>query len=117
MNKHDIYQEVIEVAITIRLKRMGRQNTAFYRLVVCDEKGSAKGGAYIEELGSINPVKNPAIIKVDKVKISKWLKDGARLSDTAKGILKEAGIFAEVMPKKAPKKKKAKKEKPAKKAK
>ncbi len=105
------------MAITIRLKRMGRKNTAFYRLVVCDERGAAKGGAYIEELGSINPVKNPAIIKVDKEKIAKWLRNGAGLSDTAKGILKEAGIFAEVMPPKKAKNKKSKKEKTAKKAK
>ena len=105
------------MAITIRLKRMGRQNTAFFRIVVSDEKKSAKGGAYIEELGYINPTKNPAVIKIDKDKTAKWLKNGARISDTAKGILKETGIFAEVMPKPAVKKKKAKKAKPAKKAK
>jgi small subunit ribosomal protein S16 len=101
------------VAVVIRLKRMGKENAAFYRIVVADERRSAKGGMYIEELGHYNPVKNPAIVKLDNERAAYWVSKGAKVSPTMSSILKKNGV---VMPVKARKVKKEKKEKKAKKA-
>ncbi len=101
------------MAVVIRLKRMGKENAAFYRIVVADERRSAKGGMYIEELGHYNPVKNPAIVKLDNERAAYWVSKGAKVSPTMSSILKKNGV---VMPVKARKVKKEKKEKKAKKA-
>jgi small subunit ribosomal protein S16 len=97
------------VAVVIRLKRMGKENAAFYRIVVADERRSAKGGMYIEELGHYNPIKNPAIIKLDNDRASYWVSKGAKVSPTMGSILKKNGVVMPVKAKKAKKEKKAKK--------
>lgn len=81
------------MAIIIRMKRMGKTNTAFYRIVVANERKSAKGGPYVEEIGYYNPVKNPAEIKVDVDKAKAWQAKGAKVSETVKSILKKAGAY------------------------
>jgi small subunit ribosomal protein S16 len=97
------------MAITIRMKRMGRENSPYFRIVASDHRRSAKGGQYVEEVGSYNPTKVPAIVQLDKDKIAVWLKKGATMSETVKSLLKSAGIYKEIAPVKAPKKKKVKK--------
>jgi len=97
------------VAIVIRLKRMGKENAAFYRIVVADERRSAKGGMYIEELGHYNPIKNPAIIKLNNERASYWVSKGAKVSPTMNSILKKNGVVMPVKKKKVKKEKKAKK--------
>ncbi|MBP7792859.1 MAG: 30S ribosomal protein S16 [Candidatus Goldbacteria bacterium] len=92
------------MASVIRLKRMGKANTPFYRIVVIDEKKSAKGGKYIEELGHYFPLKDDVKINVEKT--IEWLKKGAKISDTVKDMIKNTEAYKS-MPKK--KKKKSKK--------
>ena len=43
------------MATKIRLKRIGRRNRPFYRVVVMDSRNK-RDGAAIEELGWFNPV-------------------------------------------------------------
>jgi small subunit ribosomal protein S16 len=100
------------VAVIIRLKRMGKENTAFYRIVVADERRSAKGGAYIEELGNYNPMKSPAVINLKNERALYWLEKGARVSPTINAILSKNGVALAPKAKK-PKKPKVKKEKKA----
>jgi small subunit ribosomal protein S16 len=97
-----------KVALILRLKRMGRENTSFFRIVVADERRSAKGGPYIEELGYYNPTKNPPVIKIDTDKVNAWVAKGAKYSPTVKSIMRKVGAYKPVH---ATKKKKAKKEK------
>lgn len=97
------------MAIVIRLKRMGKENAAFYRIVVADERRSAKGGMYIEELGHYNPIKNPAIVKLNNERASYWVSKGAKVSPTMSSILKKNGVAMPVKAKKVKKEKKAKK--------
>ena len=97
------------MAVVIRLKRMGKENTPFYRIVVADERRSAKGGMYIEELGNYNPTKNPAIINLKNDRASYWLSKGAKTSPTMNSILKKNGVVLPVKAKKVKKEKKAKK--------
>jgi len=100
------------MALIIRMKRMGRENHAFFRIVVADERKSAKGGPYIEELGYYDPTKNPPIIKLDTEKVNAWVAKGAGYSDTVKSIMRKMGAYKPVH---ATKKKKVKKEKKEKK--
>jgi small subunit ribosomal protein S16 len=93
------------VAVIIRLKRMGKENTAFYRIVVSDERKSAKSGPYIEELGFYNPVKNPPVIKLNGERALYWISKGAKTSPTIASIMKSQGVK---VPAKAPKAKKPK---------
>ena len=80
------------MATKIRLKRLGAKKEPFYRLVVTDSR-SPRDGRFIEEIGYYNPIKQPEVIQIDEEKVLKWLGTGAQPSDTAKGLLKRAGIW------------------------
>ena len=79
------------MAVKIRLTRMGDKKSPFYRVVVTDSR-KARDGAYIEKLGTYNPLTNPAEIKLDAEKVKTWLRNGATPTDTAKDLLVQAGI-------------------------
>jgi len=97
------------MALIIRMRRMGKANMPFYRVVVADERKAAKGGLYVEELGYYNPSVNPAVVKINTDKAKEWIAKGAKLSNTAKMLLKKLGAYEAKQTK--PKKKKVKKEK------
>nr|WP_321502903.1 30S ribosomal protein S16 [uncultured Dethiosulfovibrio sp.] len=80
------------MAVRIRLARHGRKKAPFYRLVVADSR-SPRDGRYIEQLGTYNPMTDPSEINVDIEKALAWLSKGALPSDTAKGLLKKAGVW------------------------
>jgi len=81
------------MAVKIRLKRMGAKKKPFYRIVVADSR-SPRDGRFIEELGYYDPLKDPAEIKVDAEKVSKWISNGAQPTETAKALLKKSGALA-----------------------
>ena len=78
--------------VKIRLKRMGAHKKPFYRVVVADAR-VARDGICIEELGTYDPLADPAAIKIDAEAAKKWLANGAQPTDTAKALLKKAGII------------------------
>ncbi len=80
------------MAVRIRLSRHGRKKRPFYRLVVADSH-SPRDGRFIEELGTYDPMQDPAAIKVNEESALKWLRNGALPSDTARAILKKAGVW------------------------
>ena len=80
------------MAVRIRLTRLGDKKSPFYRVVVADSR-VARDGKYIEQLGTYNPLKNPAEIKIDAEKATKWLKNGAEPTETAKALLQTAGVI------------------------
>ncbi len=47
------------MAVRIRLARFGRKKQPFYRLVVADSR-APRDGAFIEQIGSYDPMKEPA---------------------------------------------------------
>ena len=79
------------MATKIRLKRMGSKKAPFYRVVVCDSR-YPRDGRFIEILGYYNPLTDPAEIRINEDRAKQWLADGAQPSDTAKSVLKKAGI-------------------------
>lgn len=78
--------------VKIRLKRMGAKKAPFYRIVVADSR-SPRDGRDIETIGTYDPTKNPAVIKIDEEKTLEWLNKGAMASDTVKSILSDNGII------------------------
>lgn len=80
------------MAVRIRLRRMGAKKRPFYRLVVADSR-SGRDGRVIEWLGEYDPVAEPTHVKVDTEKALAWIKKGAQPSDTARRLLKLAGVF------------------------
>ena len=77
--------------VKIRLRRMGAKKAPYYRVVVADSH-SPRDGRFIEEIGYYDPLKDPAVIKIDEEKANKWLAEGAIVSDTVKSLFKKAGI-------------------------
>ena len=78
--------------VKIRLKRMGTTKRPFYRVVVADSK-SPRDGRAIEEIGTYNPVANPAEVKINKELAIKWLKNGAEPTDTVRNLLSQTGVL------------------------
>jgi small subunit ribosomal protein S16 len=80
------------MAVRIRLKRMGAHKAPFYRVVVSDSR-SPRDGRFIEEIGTYNPVANPAVVNIDEEKALKWLQTGAQASDTVRSLFSKAGLM------------------------
>ena len=80
------------MAVKIRLKRIGAKKTPFYRVVVADER-SPRDGKFIEEIGYYNPLINPAEIKINAEKATKWLECGAQPTETVRTLLKKSEII------------------------
>ena len=78
--------------VKIRLRRMGAKKNPFYRIVVADSR-SPRDGRCIEEIGTYNPMAEPAVITVDAEKAQTWIKNGAQPTDTVRGLLKKAGVL------------------------
>ncbi len=77
------------MAVKIRLKRMGMKKKPFYRVVVADER-TPRDGRFIEEIGTYDPMTNPAQIKIDVEKADNWMKNGAQPTDTVRILLNKA---------------------------
>ena len=78
--------------VKIRLRRMGAKMAPFYRVVVADAR-SPRDGRCIEEIGTYNPLTNPAVVSIDVEKAQNWIKNGAQPTDTVRGLLKKAGVL------------------------
>ena len=78
--------------VKIRLRRMGAKKAPYYRIVVADAR-APRDGRCIEEIGTYNPLTEPATITVDVEKAQNWIKNGAQPTDTVRGLLKNAGVL------------------------
>jgi small subunit ribosomal protein S16 len=81
----------MNMAVKMRLKRMGQKKAPFYRVVVADSR-SPRDGRFIEEVGYYDPNQNPSVVKIDEEKAKKWLATGAQPTETVAKLLKVAGI-------------------------
>jgi small subunit ribosomal protein S16 len=76
------------MSVVIRLSRHGAKKTPFYRIVVSDSR-SPRDGKYIEQIGTYNPKAASGGIKLDKEKAEKWIKQGAKPSQTVSELVKK----------------------------
>ena len=75
--------------VKIRLQRFGKKKSPFYHIVVADSK-SPRDGRIIEQIGTYNPMTEPSSIVLDKEKVEKWIKKGAKPTDTVKALIEKA---------------------------
>lgn len=80
------------MAVKIRLRRMGAKKNPFYRIIVADSR-YPRDGRFIEEIGTYDPLKTPADVKIDADKAKQWIANGAQPTDTVKDILKKSGVI------------------------
>ncbi len=80
------------MAVKIRLTRIGKKKAPSYRVVVADGR-YPRDGRFIEEIGYYNPMTNPAEVKIDAEKATKWLQNGAQPTETVKDLLKKSEII------------------------
>lgn len=78
--------------VKIRLTRGGAKKKPFYRIVVADSR-AARDGKFIEILGTYDPLKDPAEVKINEEKAKKWISDGAKPTDTVRVLLKKQNII------------------------
>ncbi|UCH21637.1 MAG: 30S ribosomal protein S16 [Deltaproteobacteria bacterium] len=81
------------MAVKIRLARHGAKKRPFYRIVVADVE-SPRDGRYLENVGTYNPLVEPAEVTLKKERIKYWLGQGAIPTDTVRSLLKKEGYFA-----------------------
>ena len=80
-----------DLAVKIRLRRMGKKKAPFYRVVVADSR-SPRDGKFIDEIGTYDPNQDPSVFKFDEEKAKQWLANGAKPTETVGKLLKQAGI-------------------------
>lgn len=78
-----------EMAVRIRLKRMGRKKQPHYRVVVADSR-SPRDGRFVESLGYFKPLSHPARLVLDLDRIDYWIGEGASPSNTVKTLITKA---------------------------
>lgn len=73
--------------LAISLMRMGAKKRPFYRVVV-KEKRSKRDGKYLENLGTYNPMTDPAEVNLKHDRIQYWIGVGAQPSETVASLIK-----------------------------
>ena len=86
--------------VRLRSQRYGSKKNPFYRIVATDSR-NPRDGRYIEVVGTYNPLTNPATLKFDTEKVMKWLKAGAKPTDTVKSLLTKEGLIVKFLEEKA----------------
>src|ERR1044072_1568621 len=82
------------MAVAIRLARGGSKKRPYYRIVVADSR-NARDCRFIEKVGTYNPLlskDSPERVKLDRARISHWLKLSAQPSDRVLRFLDAAGL-------------------------
>lgn len=75
--------------VKIRLQRQGKKKAPFYHIVVADSK-CPRDGKIIEQIGTYDPMTDPGTINLDKEKVEKWIKNGAKPTPTVKDLIEKA---------------------------
>ncbi len=74
--------------VVIRLTRMGTKHRPYYRIVATDKR-RPRESRYIDLIGSYNPMKGEADVKIDMSKYKEWIDKGAVPSLTVKSLIKK----------------------------
>lgn len=80
------------MAVKIRLMRRGAKKRPFYRVVVADER-APRDGRFIENIGTYDSTKQPAVVDIDAQKALEWMQKGAQPTDTVRSLFSQAGIM------------------------
>ena len=75
--------------VKIRLQREGKKKAPFYHIVVADSK-CPRDGKIIEKIGTYDPMTEPSTIVLNQEKLEKWIKNGAKPTETVKALIEKA---------------------------
>ena len=75
------------MAVKIRLQRFGSKKKPYYRVVVADGR-MKRDGRFLEQVGTYDPMQNPAKLSMNNERIDYWLSVGAKASDTVASLLR-----------------------------
>ena len=85
-----LQHERLQVAVKIKLKRLGKIHQPMYRVVVADSR-TARNGRAIEEIGVYQPKEEPSVIRIDADRVAYWLSVGAQATEPVVALLKLTG--------------------------
>jgi len=74
------------MAVRIRLARFGRKKMPYYRIVVANIEAK-RDGKFLDILGTYDPLKNPAEVKIDAGKLQGWIAKGAEPTETVRSLI------------------------------
>jgi small subunit ribosomal protein S16 len=72
--------------LAIRLRRAGSKKRPFFRVVVADSR-AARDSSFVEILGHYNPRTKPALVDVNKDRVTYWISKGAQPSDSVRTLI------------------------------
>lgn len=75
--------------VKIRLRRDGAKKAPYYNIVVADSR-YPRDGRFIEVIGAYDPMKEPALIKIDSEKYETWIKNGAKPTETVRALFNKS---------------------------
>lgn len=81
--------------VRIRLRRLGAKGKPCYRIVIADRR-AARDGAFIEQVGTYDPIQDPPAVTLNEESALRWLRNGAQPTAAVKHILDKAGVLAKV---------------------
>ena len=81
------------MSVKIRLARHGAKKKPFYRIVIADSE-SPRDGKFLENVGTYNPLTDPAEVSLKQERIKYWIGQGAIPTDTVRSLLKKQDFFA-----------------------
>jgi small subunit ribosomal protein S16 len=82
------------MAVKMRLTRMGKKRSAYYRVVVVDGR-APRDGAYIDQIGRYDPNHDPSLIEIDNDKAVEWLRRGAQPTESVSKLLEISGAMSQ----------------------
>ena len=82
--------EINNVAVKIKLKRLGKIRNPQYRVVIADSR-TARDGRAIEEIGLYHPKEEPSLIQINSERVQYWLGVGAQPTEPVMVLLKITG--------------------------
>lgn len=77
------------MALVIRLRRHGSRKKPFYRIVVADSR-APRDGRFVEQVGTYDPAFDPPRVTIKKEVADRWMKAGAKPSDTVRKLIKRS---------------------------
>ena len=79
------------MAVKMRLTRMGKKKSPYYRIVVIDGRRQ-RDGRYIDLIGRYDPREEPSLIEIDEEKAVEWLKKGVQPTEAVAKLLDISGV-------------------------
>lgn len=76
------------MAVHIRLQRFGAKKRPYYRVVAADVR-SKRDGRFLEQLGTYDPMQEPAEVRFKTERLQYWLSVGALPTDTAASLIRK----------------------------